>query len=139
MASKSNNKSKTNNKKSIQKPKKIVEAKRYDSNESLLSSISGLLQDKLGDFKDSNIKFIDSFIDDAGICILKIQGGLEGTGRWSIYLNDLKKICDTVIASTDNSVKVWLIQLEGNYIKDVFTAYFGISANIEPKVESSEE
>jgi hypothetical protein len=120
-------------KKSIKKPKKVVEAKRYVSNESLLESIKGLLEDKLTNFKNSKISLSDSFIDEYNTCVLEVHGGLNGSGNWSMYFEDLKKLCDTITKSTDGSVRVWLIQLENDCLDDVFTAYFGIGADIKPE------
>ena len=80
---------------------------------------SGLVKQIEEKAKNSNLKVVDVFKVNDDHYVVKIYGGLNGSGDWSNYLEDIKK---SIIDFTPS----YVIKLDVDVPDDVWTLYVGI-------------
>ena len=71
----------------------------------------------------SNIFATDYLVDEYGTFILKLKGGLNGSGNWVTYLKDLSR---TLEGLAINGFDAWLIKMDNDCIDDVFYCSIGV-------------
>lgn len=72
---------------------------------------------------NSNIFYLDHYIDEYGTKVVKLRGGLNGNGEWSDYFDGLSRTFKFLKA---NGFDMWLISIDNDVIDDVFYANVGI-------------
>lgn len=88
-----------------------------DKIKELISSLKG---------NNSNLKLARIFNDESGYKqykIVEIYGGLNGTGDWEDYLNDL---LDLLKLFKNEFKTVWIVDFYIDTLDDVWSVYYGI-------------
>ena len=72
----------------------------------------------LGFYSEFNVDYVATF--EGGIhYVVKLHGGLNGSGDWQLYLDDVKQLMKNI------SNNCWLVCLNNNCLDDVFDIEIG--------------
>lgn len=90
--------------------------------EEIINDIKPLIKEM---YKEtSKITLLESEVDEYETMTITLCGGLNGSGEWNNYFNDLARIFEEL---KEKGFDVWVINLENDCLDDIFYCKTGIT------------